>query len=110
MGKASRAKGRRGQSEAIDLLTSRDWSCADLSAGLSTEDIFADDPDGERWCVEVKNTASINVRAARKQAIENAQKRKAGKWMVMARIDGYGSFWLVLRQGMKPCLWSVGNA
>ena len=58
-----------------------------LSAGLSTEDIFADDPDGERWCVEVKNTASINVRAARKQSHRECRSARQGNGMVMAHVS-----------------------
>lgn len=105
VGASQRAKGRRGQSEAISLLTARDWDCGDLSAGLSTEDILAIDTDGNSWSVEVKNCASINVRSFKKQAQEQAKKRRSARWMVLARVDGYSGSWLVLRQGFEPVVW-----
>jgi hypothetical protein len=37
-GKPTRAKGRRGQTEALSLLRERDWIVADLSAGVDSED------------------------------------------------------------------------
>jgi hypothetical protein len=37
-GKSTRAKGRRGQTEALNLLRERDWIVADLSAGVDSED------------------------------------------------------------------------
>lgn len=104
MGKASRDKGRRGQSAARDLLESRDWVVGDLSAGLDTEDLMAVSPEGSTFSVEVKNTVSINVRAFVKQARE--QVRKGCRWMVMARIDGFASAWLVIKQGEAPVVWS----
>ena len=110
MSASQRSKGRKGQSEAMALLTSRDWDCGDLSAGLSTEDILAIDPEKGIWSVEVKNQIAINVRAFRKQAVSNASKRRNGKWMVLCRIDGYSGAWLVLRQGMSPCVWSDNAA
>ena len=105
MSASQRSKGRKGQSEAMALLTSRDWDCGDLSAGLSTEDILAIDVDGVTWCVEVKNQISINVRAFKKQAVDNAKKRRNGRWMVLCRVDGYSGAWLVLRQAMTPIVW-----
>ena len=107
MSASQRAKGRAGQSEAMALLTSRDWDCGDLSAGISSEDILAIDPDGVTWCVEVKNQISINVRAFKKQATENAAKRKKARWMLVCRIDRSGGAWLVLRQAMTPVVWSA---
>ena len=106
MSASQRSKGRKGQSEAMAFLEGRDWVCGDLSAGISSEDIFAIDPDGVLWACEVKNQISINVRAFKKQASANAAKRKKARWMLMCRIDGYSGAWLVLRQGMSPCVWS----
>jgi len=40
-GRATRAKGRRGQTEALNLLRDRDWTVADLSAGVDSEDGLA---------------------------------------------------------------------
>jgi hypothetical protein len=109
MSASQRAKGRKGQSDAMALLNARDWDCGDLSAGISSEDILAFCPEKQLWCVEVKNTVSINVRAFRSQAAKNSVKRRNGKWMVMARIDGYAGAWLVLRQGMTPAVWSAAQ-
>jgi len=105
MSKASRAKGRKGQSEAIALLESRDWICGDLSAGISSEDILALNPDGKAYAVEVKNCVSINVRAFIKQARANAQTRKGARWMVAARIDGYSGAGLVMATDIEPVIW-----
>ena len=109
MSASQRSKGRKGQSDAMALLASRDYDCGDLSAGLSTEDILAIDPDGKVWACEVKNQISINVRAFKKQAIENAAKRKKARWMLMCRIDGSSGAWLVLRQGIAPVVWFNGE-
>jgi len=108
MGKTSRTKGRAGQTQARQLLESRDWTCGDLSGGIESEDLLAIDGDGNTWAVEVKNTASINVRAHKKQAMTQATKRRA-KWMLMCRIDGYAGAWLVMRQGCNPVVWSVSS-
>ena len=40
-GRPTRAKGRRGQTEALNLLRDRDWTVADLSAGVDSEDGLA---------------------------------------------------------------------
>ena len=105
-GKSTRAKGRRGQSAAKALLTSRDWNCIDLSAGISSEDILAFDPDGNAWCIEVKNTVDI-LKQHRKQAIEQGKLRKK-PWMLMSHIDGTNS-WLIQRQSKNPVIWTGGS-
>jgi hypothetical protein len=101
-GRATRAKGRRGETEAKHLLTDRDWSVADLTAGLATEDLIATDPDGKAWCVEVKNTVTISV-VHKKQARMQAEKRRM-PWMLLNKIAGT-SCWLVQRQGCEPVVW-----
>ncbi len=101
-GKSTRSKGRRGESEAKELLQSRDWVVADLSAGLSTEDLLATDTSGKTWAVEVKNTVSI-TQAQRKQAIQQSKNRRQS-WMLMNKIAGTSS-WLIQRQGEKPTVW-----
>lgn len=105
-GKSARVKGRRGESEAKNLLTERDWNVADLTAGLSTEDLLAIDPNGITWAVEVKNTSNI-MGIHRLQAMEQAKSRKQ-RWMLMSHIHGTSS-WLVQRQGFKPVVWSKGE-
>ena len=101
-GRATRAKGRRGQTEALNLLRDRDWTVADLSAGVDSEDGLACDPDGNWWAVEIKNCASI-IPAHRRQAMEQAKRRKL-PWMLMNKIAGTSS-WLVQRQGKAPVVW-----
>ena len=101
-GNKSRSKGRRGESAAKDLLTSRDWVVADLTSGLKSEDLLATDPDGKLWSVEVKNTLDI-LKKHRDQAQENAKKRKAN-WMLISHIPNTSS-WLVQRCGHEPVVW-----
>jgi len=105
-GRATRSKGRRGQTEALNLLRDRDWTVADLSAGVDSEDGLACDPEGNWWALEVKNCASI-LPAHLNQARNQARKRKL-PWMLMSRIQGdrhRPSAWLVQRQGKAPVVW-----
>jgi hypothetical protein len=101
-GKATRSKGRRGQTEALNLLRDRDWTVADLSAGVDSEDGLACDPDGNWYAVEIKNCASI-IPAHKRQAMEQAKRRRL-PWMLMSKISG-SSAWLVQRQGKTPVVW-----
>ena len=101
-GKASRDKGRRGETTARHILESRDYSCEDMSAGRSSCDILAIDTRGTVWCVEVKRRDVIPVKDAREQAIRNT--KRGTRWMVMCHIQGTRS-WLVLRQNEKPVVW-----
>ncbi len=101
-GRASRSKGRRGQTEALNLLRDRDWTVADLSSGVECEDGLACDPDGSWWALEVKNCAAI-TQAHRRQAMEQAKRRRL-PWMLMSKIIGTSS-WLVQRQGKAPMVW-----
>lgn len=102
MGSSSRSKGRRGETSALHLLESRDYTCEDMSAGRASCDILAL-KDGIAWAVEVKNRDIINPREFRKQARANA--KKGTRWMVMAKIADTRS-WLVERQGQRPCVWT----
>jgi hypothetical protein len=101
-GRATRSKGRRGQTEALNLLRDRDWTVADLSAGVDSEDGLACDPDGNWYAVEIKNCASI-IPAHKRQAMEQAKRRRL-PWMLMSKIAG-SSAWLVQRQGKTPVVW-----
>ena len=104
MSAASRNKGRRGQLEARELLTSRDWSVAELNSGTAKEDFWACDlVGGKTYSVEVKNTTAITV-AHRKQCMEQAARSKL-PWLLLSKIAGTSS-WLVQRQGEKPVVWS----
>ena len=98
----ARAKGRRGQQEAQNLLRDRDYSVAELNAGSAVEDFLAVDNFGVTWSCEVKNTQAITT-AHRKQAMEQAKKRRL-PWLLLSKIAGTSS-WLVQRQGMQPVIW-----
>ena len=84
------------------LLKDRDWSVAELNAGTQAEDFIATDPNGQAYCVEVKNCAQITL-TNRRQAMEQAKRRKL-PWMLMNKIAGTSS-WLVQRQGKRPVIW-----
>lgn len=103
MGKASRVKGRIGQTAVSNMLKDRDWVVVDTSAGMAVEDIFAIDPQGVHWSVEVKKTVTITVGHVQ-QAMNQAKRRRA-RWMLCNHIVGT-SCWLVRRQGEKPVIWS----
>ena len=105
-GKASRDKGRRGETRARHILESRDYSCEDMSAGRSSCDILAIDTRGTVWSVEVKDHLSIKPRDFRKQARANA--KRGTKWMVMCHWPDSRS-WVVERQGMRPTFWHEGG-
>ena len=101
-GKYARNRGRRGQTAAANILRSRDWTVADLSAGVECEDIIATDPDGRTWSVEVKNTRAHTIQHI-SQANEQARRRKL-PWMLMWHRHG-SSEWFVFRQGQKTQVW-----
>lgn len=102
MGKAAREKGRRGQTMFTAMLRKRDWSVAELAAGMETEDLIATDPAGKLWSVEVKNQAIIS-HAHRRQAQEQAKARRL-PWLLASKISGTDC-WLVQRQGLRPQVW-----
>lgn len=102
MGKAARAKGRRGQTMFTAMLRQRDWAVAELAAGMETEDLIATDPAGKLWSVEVKNQAVIS-HAHRQQAQEQAKARRL-PWLLASKISGTDC-WLVQRQGLRPQVW-----
>lgn len=102
MSKASRDKGRRGQTAAEALLKDRDWTVDPLGAGLKREDMIATDPGGVVWSVEVKNCTVI-TQAHRKQAMDQARERGL-PWMLMSKIAGT-RFWLVQRRDLPPIVW-----
>jgi Holliday junction resolvase-like predicted endonuclease len=98
----SRNKGRRGESKAIDLLTSRDYTIvADLTAGKASCDLLAE-KCGITFAVEVKNREIINMAAFRAQARKQARGKQ--RWMLLVKIAGTTS-WLMERQGARPAIW-----
>lgn len=102
MGAMSRRKGAVGQGEFAAMLRDRDWVVDQLTAGLSTGDFIATDPQRVTWIVEVKKCASI-IPAHKKQAIEQGKKRRL-RWMLANHIQGSSS-WLVRRQNKLPEVW-----
>ena len=84
------------------LLKDRDWSVAELNAGTQAEDFIATDPNGQAYCVEVKNCAAITT-AHRKQAMDQAKRRRL-PWMLVSKIHGRNE-WLVQRQGKPSVVW-----
>ncbi len=101
-GKASRAKGARGQTTAANLLRDRDWVIDQVTAGISSHDFTGTDLQGKTWAIEVKNCAGI-LPGHKKQAMEQGKQRRL-PWMLMNKIAGSSS-WLIQRQGEKPCVW-----
>lgn len=108
MSAASRRKGRAGETAAKHLLQARDYVVDDLAGGITSADLIATGPghDGQTYCVEVKNCASI-LRTHRKQAMDQAASRRL-RWMLISKIAGTSS-WLVQRQGERPVVWSEGE-
>lgn len=103
MGNMARRKGRAGQTVFAALLRARYWTVVDTSAGQAVEDVFAIDPDGAQWSVEVKNCRDI-TQAHMRQARAQAERRRA-RWMLASHIHGT-SCWLVQRQGELPQVWA----
>lgn len=101
-GKASRAKGSRGQCMAANLLRDRDWIVDQITGGIVSHDFTATDTNGRTWAVEVKNCAGI-LPAHKAQAMEQGKARRL-PWLLMNKISGSSS-WLVQRQGMAPAVW-----
>lgn len=99
-----RSKGRRGQLQARKLLSSRDWSVAELNGGTTVEDFIATDPCGKSWSVEVKMTKAITT-VHRTQAMQQAKSRRL-PWILLSHISGTTS-WLVQRMGRRPAVWSA---
>lgn len=102
MSKASRDKGRRGQTAAANLLKDRDWIIVPVTAGVKCEDIVGTDGMGRQWSIEVKNCVNI-TQAHVAQAKEQAKARRL-PWMLMSKIAGTSS-WLIQQQGMRPSIW-----
>jgi Holliday junction resolvase len=107
-GKTPRMKGKRAETEAVHLLSGRDWTIIELGPGRKTEDVIATDPDGVLYSVEVKNHALWNLTAWRRQAKEQARRRKA-QWLLMVRIPDMPNTFYVEGSRVEACVWR-GNA
>ena len=101
MGKSQRDKGRKAQTQAVNMLKDRDWQVIQTTPGIKNEDVVATDLGGCQWSVEVKNHKIIDICRFRKQAIEQANKRKL-PWMLMMKIP---SGWLIMRKNEMPVVW-----
>lgn len=102
-GKASRAKGARGQSSFKSMLLDRDWTVDSITCGIAAADLIATDPTGKPWCVEVKNCAGI-LPAHKTQAMRQGRDRKL-PWMLASKISESSS-WLIQKQGETPQVWN----
>ena len=97
----SRAKGRRAESRAADILADHDYVVHDMTCGKATCDLTAT-KDGITWAVEVKDCVTLAIAAWRRQAI---RQRKAGeRWMLLMHVPGTRE-WLVMRQGERSMVW-----
>jgi hypothetical protein len=101
-GKASRAKGARGQCACKRLLLDRDWSVDSITCGIAAADLIATDPSGKVWAVEVKNCSGI-LPTHKAQAIAQGRDRKL-PWLLASKISGSSS-WLIQRQSELPQVW-----
>jgi hypothetical protein len=115
MTQRSKRKGKRGEKGARLLLEEAGWYIAATEIqGLAGDDLFARDPEGKWWSVEVKNTTAFHskfIAQARRQASERmyAIQRKGKENPTDAEVIeflGMSSFtpsdWLVL--------WHPSNA
>ena len=108
-GLTSRNKGRRGEREAVNILTERGYSIIELGPGRKTEDIVAADDHGIMYSVEVKNHMVWTLCAWRKQAKEQARKRKCN-WMLLARVPNHPATFYVESTNHRPCVWRGNGA
>lgn len=99
MSKASRRKGRKGESTAKSLLGDMDWTItADCTAGLDCPDLIATKDFTDTYAVEVKNTKAIDMNKFRKQAREQAKKVKL-PYIIMAKIYGTKDWLIEIQDG-----------
>lgn len=108
-GTHSRNKGRRGEREAVLLLEERGWQIIELGPGRKTEDIIAEDERGIRYSVEVKNHLVWHLTDWRRQAKEQARKRKC-HWLLMARVPMQAHTFYVEGTGRESCVWRGNGA
>lgn len=103
-GKASRSRGKRGESEAREVLTERGYEVIDTIDGIGICDIIAE-RNGRRYHVEVKHCRNIELEKFEAQA----RRQSRGSWLVMARLPGYPYCFLVTSAHGVPTVWR-GNA
>jgi Holliday junction resolvase len=103
-GTTSRNKGKRGEREACRVLEERDWTIIELGPGRKTEDVIATDPAGVTVSVEVKNHAIWTLTAWRRQAKEQARKRRCA-WLLMCRVPDMPATFYVEGTERRPTVW-----
>jgi len=109
MGKASRDKGNRGQSEAEALLLERGFTITKTSAGRSDPDFVAVHPtNGHTYAIEVKNCVAIELHPWRKQAKEQA--KKGQRWLLMCRIPEHPGCFYVECAEVWPDVWHSNDS
>jgi Holliday junction resolvase-like predicted endonuclease len=75
-GKTAKAAGKTGERRVKQYLESRGWFIADRETqGLAGDDLFAQDPNGDWWSIEVKNTRIFPAEKYYGQAIRQARER-----------------------------------
>lgn len=75
-----------------------------ITAGIKSEDLIAESPEGKRYSVEVKNHKLVNIEAFLRQARWQATQRKL-PWMLAVRIPRFKGAWLVMRKDERPVVW-----
>ena len=75
-GKSSKAAGKTGERRVKEYLKGQGWFIADQETqGLAGDDLFARDPKGHWWSIEVKNTRIFYAEKYYKQAKTQADSR-----------------------------------
>jgi Holliday junction resolvase-like predicted endonuclease len=102
----SRPKGKTGERNAKAFLKAAGWYIASTEIqGLSGDDIFARDPHGKWWSIEVKNTNQCSpkyVAQAKRQAIERYH-------AIQALFDGASEFEKELNSSLGLGTYSPNN-
>lgn len=102
-GSASRDRGKRGEAEAKAVLAEHGYDIIDQPCGKAVEDIIAI-KDGVLTSVEVKNCEGITPTKFRKQAKEQAKRRKA-HWLLLVRWPGHPYTFAVEGSNIRPTFW-----
>ncbi len=93
---ASRAKGRRVQTEGLALLRHHGWEVVETTSGQTVEDACCMDPQGDWWACEVKGDQSASVRSLWTQTARQAAARgDRFTPLLLWRID-HGGWWCVV--------------
>jgi Holliday junction resolvase len=102
-GAMSRNKGCRGELEGRRVLLDHDFEIVETSRGLKCEDVYAT-RNGRHYAVEIKWHERWDLKAWRKQAKENATKRKCS-WLLMVRINAWPGWFYIEGTDWEPTTW-----